>query len=104
MVGAVMLRSLLVLCIALLTCGATAGSRVTVTSAKVDIDHDGTLETVSIEMISGRRYNDDALWCGKGEKYEGSFAVVVDIHGRRVVTLLDPLLGGGPLWFRTQSW
>jgi hypothetical protein len=30
--------------------------------------------------------------------------VVVELHGRRVETLLGPLLAGDPLWFRAQPW
>jgi hypothetical protein len=104
MVKPLILGFLSVLCIASVMCGATPGPRVTITRATVDVDHDGIPETVSVQMISGRHYNDNNLWCGMGEKYEGSFAVVIDIHGRRVETLLSPLLGGDSLWFPAQPW
>jgi hypothetical protein len=104
MVKPLFLNFLSTLCIASVICSAAPRPRVTVTRASIDVDQDGIPETVSVQMISGRRYNDTNVWCGMGEKYEGSFAVVVDIHGRRVETLLDPLLGGGPLWFPTQPW
>lgn len=76
----------------------------TLTRSIVDINDNGEADTLSLEMTYGRHYVDEEAWCGNGEKYEGSFAFVVDFQGNRVTTSLDSLLGVDSLWFHTGAW
>lgn len=48
-----------------------------VASAAHDFDGDGRTDTLAVMMLDGRRYDDTAAWCGRGEKFEGRFAVEV---------------------------
>jgi hypothetical protein len=48
-----------------------------VSQSPVDIDGDGTMETVQITLEKGRRANDMEPWCGNGEKWEGQFSIRV---------------------------
>jgi hypothetical protein len=67
--------------------GAASGDqpRVTVASVMRDLNADGRPDSLTIELVSGRRYVDEERWCGAGEKYEGEFAVVVSLAGGRTV-------------------
>lgn len=55
------------------------GPPVRIARAPLDFDRDGVVDTLSLVMSVGRVYEDTAAWCGRGEKYEGDFAVRVSI-------------------------
>lgn len=94
-------RSCLLLLL-LLGAGTVRGQ--TLTRTLIDANRDGKADTLSVEMTHGRRFVDSEAWCGNGEKYEGSFAFVVDFQGKRVETSVDSLLGVDSLWFHTEPW
>ena len=100
-----MRSALLILCFLLAASDTlTAADRTLVTRAIADVDGDGRLDSISIEMTDGRRYKDDRQWCGSADKYEGFFVIVVSIGDGRVETRLNPFFGNGPMWFRASSW
>jgi hypothetical protein len=60
-------------------------SRPVVAKVVRDFNADGRPDALTIELVSGKRYVDEELWCGSGDKYEGEFAVVVTLAGGKTV-------------------
>lgn len=52
-----------------------------IATARLDFDADGVADTLSLVMTAGRVYEDTVEWCGRGEKYEGAFAVRIALAG-----------------------
>ena len=83
---------------------------VTVTTIQRDLNGDGKPDRISIELVAGRKYDDQTLWCGNGRKYEGRFDLCVEIAGKSPVrTNLNRLMFPGekdeePLFFRSEPW
>ncbi len=72
--------------------------------AAADFDHDGRADELSLLWLEGRHFDDEDLWCGMGEKFEGKFAFRVAFADGRVVD--TPLEAMGPdlsegIWFRS---
>lgn len=88
--------------------GATAPKKsVQLTTARVDIDRDGRMDTISVLMTAGRRFRDTEAWCGGGglEKFEGRFEFSVRLGSRSpVFTSMNDLFGGGDLWLSAHPW
>jgi hypothetical protein len=52
-------------------------SQVIISQSQYDINNDGKLEIIEIILDDGIRYNDDELWAGNGEKWDGYFSMRV---------------------------
>jgi hypothetical protein len=91
---------------------------VPIAQEKLDINGDGKTDTLTIQMIAGRRYLDQNDWCGNGDKSEGIFQTVVRIApskdakgkripGKTVVQSLNRLYGEKArpeMFFRSGNW
>ena len=75
-----------------------------ISSTICDVDADGRAEILEVLLTSGRRYVDDQLWCGLGDKWEGQFAVRVR-RGQRVLSFdsLNELVGREQLFFHAPQ-
>lgn len=78
-----------------------------ITQSFIDVNGDGQKDSVTIIMVSGKRYRDQD-WCGAGDKYEGVFHIVVQIQGGKTVeqnlnTLFDESLGN-KMFFKSGDW
>ncbi len=86
-----------------------------------DLNGDGVADRLSINLIRGREYVDEELWCGGSgtTKIEGVFEICVEFtSGTPVCTPLNPLLidpnvywqygrrqlDQPDLWFRAEPW
>lgn len=70
----------------------------------VDIDKDGTLETIELYLSRGSYYEDRRGWCGEGWKWEGAFNIRVR-RGAEVLSVqsLEDVLGWSTAFFRAPQ-
>lgn len=78
-----------------------AAPPICISTTHVDIDGDRKNETIEILLEDGRRFVDENLWCGMGEKWEGKFTIRVR-DGEVVLQSqsLNELMDCENLWFR----
>ncbi len=75
-----------------------------IASTAFDMDGDGSLEALEILLTNGRRYVDEMLWCGMGDKWEGQFAVRVRRNEHVLsITSLNALMGHERLFFHAPA-
>lgn len=55
---------------------------ITITKARVDLSSQRKRTMIAVQMVKGRRYNDEDMWCGNGDKFEGSFDLYVKLDGK----------------------
>lgn len=66
-------------------------------------DSDSDMEMLVLGLEDGRFYNDEELWCGFGEKYEGRFSLLV-VKDNTVISIssLNELMGQESMFMRTE--
>ena len=72
-IGVVLVMALAISCHA--SSELPAAHHEVITSTTYDVDEDGATDTLEVLLTSGRRYTDHRLWCGLGDKWEGSFEI-----------------------------